>query len=177
MKLYATVTSERASKGQGGNEFIQLEVQGTKPYSEKLLDIHLKPDEYGHAYVIGVSGSISLLRAIIDHANGDIERQLREKSKGEKQKDEKETKDKHVHYREEDIDDYCPCGYDMRKGECLHDWVYTHDDADTEDTSRRCKICKEVEILNKGEKQKGEKCGHSKDTLSCVICKNTGYIQ
>lgn len=28
MKLYATVTSERASKGQGGNEYIKISLQG-----------------------------------------------------------------------------------------------------------------------------------------------------
>ena len=27
MKLYATTTSERASKGQGGNEFLNIEIQ------------------------------------------------------------------------------------------------------------------------------------------------------
>ena len=28
MKLYATVTSERASKGQGGNEYVDIDLQG-----------------------------------------------------------------------------------------------------------------------------------------------------
>lgn len=28
MKLYATTTSERASKGQGGNDFLEIEVKG-----------------------------------------------------------------------------------------------------------------------------------------------------
>ena len=30
MKLYATVTSERATKGQGGNEFINIELKDEK---------------------------------------------------------------------------------------------------------------------------------------------------
>jgi hypothetical protein len=30
MKLYATTTSERATKGQGGNEFLTIEIQAEK---------------------------------------------------------------------------------------------------------------------------------------------------
>ena len=30
MKLYATTTSERASKGQGGNEFLNIEIQAER---------------------------------------------------------------------------------------------------------------------------------------------------
>ena len=30
MKLYATITSERASKGQGGNEYIRVELRQAK---------------------------------------------------------------------------------------------------------------------------------------------------
>ena len=30
MKLYATVSSERASKGQGGNNYLDIEVRGDK---------------------------------------------------------------------------------------------------------------------------------------------------
>lgn len=30
MKLYATVTSERATKGQGGNEYIRITLYGEK---------------------------------------------------------------------------------------------------------------------------------------------------
>mgnify|MGYP001608379925 CR=1 FL=1 len=30
MKLYATVTSERATKGQGGNDYLQIQLQNDK---------------------------------------------------------------------------------------------------------------------------------------------------
>lgn len=30
MKLYATTTSERASKGQGGNEYLEIDIQDEK---------------------------------------------------------------------------------------------------------------------------------------------------
>ena len=37
MKLYATVTSERATKGQGGNEFLEIEI--TTQYDKKLYTL------------------------------------------------------------------------------------------------------------------------------------------
>lgn len=38
MKLYATVTSERASKGQGGNEYIEITLKGEEErYSHTLI--------------------------------------------------------------------------------------------------------------------------------------------
>lgn len=42
MKLYATVTSERASKGQGGNEYINIDLmRGSAKDSVKCYRIHL----------------------------------------------------------------------------------------------------------------------------------------
>ena len=43
MKLYATTTSERASKGQGGNEFIRVEITA-ELYGkrENILTIEVK---------------------------------------------------------------------------------------------------------------------------------------
>lgn len=47
MKLYATVSSERASKGQGGNEKLELELFiGSKNNSQKIARILLIPSEY-----------------------------------------------------------------------------------------------------------------------------------
>ncbi len=43
MKLYATVTSERASKGQGGNEYIEIELKvldRDKPVGILVLEYH-----------------------------------------------------------------------------------------------------------------------------------------
>ena len=36
MKLYATITSERASKGQGGNEWINLELRSGSTKDSKI---------------------------------------------------------------------------------------------------------------------------------------------
>lgn len=41
MKLYATTTSERASKGQGGNKFLCIEVQNEK--KEVICEINCMP--------------------------------------------------------------------------------------------------------------------------------------
>lgn len=88
MKLYATVASERASKGQGGNEYLYIKIQGAPPYSGSLLDVELVPDGYGHAHVKKITGSVSLLRGFIDVANEYIETVMEETTKGNKQKGE-----------------------------------------------------------------------------------------
>mgnify|MGYP001413781361 CR=1 FL=1 len=53
MKLYSTTTSERASKGQGGNEYIEIELKAfdrNKPVGiillEVLKDSKDKPKQY-----------------------------------------------------------------------------------------------------------------------------------
>lgn len=43
MKLYATVTSERATKGQGGNEYIECKVLNADR-TTKLLHFYIKPE-------------------------------------------------------------------------------------------------------------------------------------
>jgi len=50
MKLYATVTSERASKGQGGNKFIAIDLAiGSATDSKVIAKILL--DEHGFLYL------------------------------------------------------------------------------------------------------------------------------
>jgi hypothetical protein len=44
MKLYATTTSERASKGQGGNEYLQIEITDDKKNILGILNIKPAPD-------------------------------------------------------------------------------------------------------------------------------------
>jgi hypothetical protein len=39
MKLYATTTSERASKGQGGNEYLEIEISGENMQSLWFIKI------------------------------------------------------------------------------------------------------------------------------------------
>jgi hypothetical protein len=63
MKLYATTTSERASKGQGGNEFLRIEVKGEG--GEVLLSLTFEPTAEGvkmsgyseHDHGIGPDGA------------------------------------------------------------------------------------------------------------------------
>lgn len=43
MKLYATTTSERASKGQGGNDFLSIVI--TDELGNVITDIFVKPKE------------------------------------------------------------------------------------------------------------------------------------
>jgi type IV secretory pathway VirB9-like protein len=48
MNLYATVTSERASKGQGGNEFIRIDLLGgskVNPVDMGRLEMRMKNDD------------------------------------------------------------------------------------------------------------------------------------
>jgi hypothetical protein len=48
MKLYATIQSERAKKGQGGNELLVIKItrQIVKPTISEIAEIEVKPD--GH---------------------------------------------------------------------------------------------------------------------------------
>ncbi len=48
MKLYATVTSERASKGQGGNDYLDIDIFcGTTANSVTLARLTVRPSETG----------------------------------------------------------------------------------------------------------------------------------
>ena len=57
MKLYATVTSERASKGQGGNEFIVVELKdefgkiGSLTLTPDIIATKLELRTYGNPYI------------------------------------------------------------------------------------------------------------------------------
>lgn len=78
MKIYATTTSERATKGQGGNDYLDIEVKGEN--QEKLLELRITQNEDGEHYT--VEGY-----AISYHAkNGDLrsESYVRYELKGKK---------------------------------------------------------------------------------------------
>ena len=107
MKLYATVTSERASKGQGGNEYIEIELNGTQPYTEKLFYMRAVPDNYGHATIKNIEGSISFLRAMIDYCNYSIDIQLEKATKGKKQTGEKQCVNYEFCLGKATLGDYC----------------------------------------------------------------------
>lgn len=84
MKLYATVTSERASKGQGGNDFldIQLFVGNSKnslPFASYRLSIGASPDTDEPAFIF------------TNNETGEVEKwiEIKEVTKGERQKGER----------------------------------------------------------------------------------------
>lgn len=74
MKLYATVTSERASKGQGGNEYIDIDLMGAEGV---ILG----------KFVFMVDANDSKKYILVEDNNYHNER-LEVKTKGEKQKGE-----------------------------------------------------------------------------------------
>ncbi|NIA30714.1 MAG: hypothetical protein GWP06_12480 [Actinobacteria bacterium] len=79
MKIYTKITSERASKGQGGNDFIDIEVKGED--GENILELNIKPENDQ----LIISGYV-----IHQHPQGKrCEQYLRykvDKTKGKKQK-------------------------------------------------------------------------------------------
>lgn len=87
MKLYATVTSERAQKAQGGQEFIRLEVNG-KNTGDYIFTMRIVLDKYGKAEVNQVGGDLNFLRQLIEKTREAEQDELRYKTKGEKQKGE-----------------------------------------------------------------------------------------
>ena len=49
MKLYATTTSERASKGQGGNDFIEIQI--TDENEKAIYSLIVMPHDEGHLII------------------------------------------------------------------------------------------------------------------------------
>lgn len=90
MKLYATVTSERASKGQGGNDFVQIEVKNAAQETIGIVDFF--PNN---------TARISIRRDI-DADIDTMQDALPYKEKGEKQKGECEEGGNHFTAREGD---------------------------------------------------------------------------
>ena len=56
MKLYATTTSERASKGQGGNKFLELRANvGDQHNSRRTMYARLDAKDEGYYLIIELS--------------------------------------------------------------------------------------------------------------------------
>lgn len=88
MKLYATTTSERASKGQGGNKRLEITVQGGE-YRDILARFEVKNNEenakkYGQLpYTVNI---VDGERLFLVHLKSKISFYLDQTEKGEKQK-------------------------------------------------------------------------------------------
>lgn len=77
MKLYATVQSERASKGQGGNQFLKVDITGE--HEETILSLEYLNNN-GKMYLHSVIGDSMALTAVQDR--------IKESLKGNNQKGE-----------------------------------------------------------------------------------------
>lgn len=93
MKLYATVTSERASKGQGGNSHIDIDITVDDKLQEKACKIVVSYDKhegidiyYVDYYEPDAEYGTNLLT--LEKRNGKLVLQGSEDIKGEKQKGE-----------------------------------------------------------------------------------------
>lgn len=87
MKPYATVTSERASKGQGGNKYLTIDILG-----ERLEGIPTRTNLF--ELVLSINDENELEANLLDYSNGDrikiYPRHMSNppKAKGEKRKTE-----------------------------------------------------------------------------------------
>lgn len=68
MKLYATVSSERASKGQGGNKFIRIDMtagSATAPVGVGMIEMRLGPtDDFCEIMYYDRAGTASLVTVV-----------------------------------------------------------------------------------------------------------------
>lgn len=112
MKLYATTTSERASKGQGGNKHIELTLQGGE-YRDILIRFEVNYNKDFPNYSIKmIDGDINFIQVLKNHLSFYLDIQ-----KGKKQKT--ATVEYHENARYIDCKlkgtDYCDkCGYTNR---------------------------------------------------------------
>jgi len=102
MKIYATVTSERASKGQGGNKYLEIEVK-----AEKLEEIPTRANIYRLSLKVEDN---RLYAEFHDYSNGTTQDLItfRGQPKGEKQKGDK-CAHKNTEWRDENGKSYLNC--------------------------------------------------------------------
>lgn len=83
MKLYAKTTSERASKGQGGNDFLDINITNDK--KELLAYVRVIPVEDGIPLIYF---TVVKYHAFLVKDRGVFDEVERKQTKGKKQKDE-----------------------------------------------------------------------------------------
>ena len=88
MKLYATVTSERATKGQGGNKFLAIQVKDEK--EKCILTIAMNFDGLGQWHIAKAFGEYRAMCEMEKAINESIMGWLyKQEKKGKKQKGER----------------------------------------------------------------------------------------
>ena len=70
MRLYAKITSERASKGQGGNDYLKIVISNEKKENKALLDITNDQDGFVIDYTDYATGQIMRLKEEISYPKG-----------------------------------------------------------------------------------------------------------
>lgn len=142
MKLYATTTSERASKGQGGQNFIDLQVRNKDKATILCLTITM---ENGEPQIKSIGGSSYLLERIKDMLSNQEQETSSADDKGK-----------------------CVCtaacgaglGHNLVKGVCKVCNVKVQHNVDIHE-----------HYIRKGEKQKGE-MSEARQNYHCKICKD-----
>ena len=85
MKLYATVTSERASKGQGGNEFLEIVIMNEEKEQQARFDVTNDENGFILDYLDYATGEVTRLKRGANTTHGTASRI---ETKGKKQKGE-----------------------------------------------------------------------------------------
>lgn len=89
MKLYATTTSERASKGQGGNKEINIVLQADAKKRKTVARLLFAPNQHvKDAYFINVYTDRGMTAFEFNLNVGALSTQIKE-TKGEKKKDDR----------------------------------------------------------------------------------------
>lgn len=89
MKLYATVSSERATKGQGGNEYLEVNLYDEE--QDIIATIGIKPKRFVNdtqVLQIGYNGHFTKIDAHDMAESGSDFWGVKDKTKGKQQKDE-----------------------------------------------------------------------------------------
>lgn len=86
MKLYATTTSERASKGQGGNDYLDIKITDEK--ENLIMSIYLLPRDKTGRYAIELRANLDIAQQIEADIQDIIEDSIKLEQKGKSQKGE-----------------------------------------------------------------------------------------
>lgn len=128
MKLYATTTSERASKGQGGNKHIEITLQGGE-YRDILIRFEVNYNKDFPNYSLKmIDGDINFMQALKNHLSFWLDLQ-----KGKKEME--EIKD-----RWDGMEKEFPNGFVKQKGKKQKTAKCTHQNCDDDGNCHACDV-------------------------------------